>query len=372
MKNKFFPEINGNFGFGCMRLPVLDDNTINIPELKEMVDTFLDAGFNYFDTACQYHGGHSEQALKEALTSRYPREAYILADKLSPGTFQSEEEVRPQFEKQLKNCGVEYFDFLLMHAQTAPTFERYKKCRAFETAFALKKEGKVRHVGFSFHDKPEVLDQILNEYPEIEFVQIQFNYLDLNDPSIQSQACYDVCKKHGKPVFVMEPIRGGNLINLPKEATPILNEMNLSASELALRFAGTPDNIAVVLSGMSALRHIQDNTAIMKDFKPLPEEILKRTPEIASIIRKQYLIPCTACRYCVAGCPAGIAIPDIFACMNNKKLYNDFNANYYYKVVYTSPGHMASDCIGCGQCESVCTQYVPIRECLKQVALEFE
>lgn len=207
-------HIRKNFGFGCMRLP-MDGENVNIPETKQMVDAFLDAGFNYFDTAHGYLQGKSETALRECLTSRYPRERYILTDKLTANFFKTEADIRPFFESQLAACGVEYFDFYLMHAQGAGNYPHFRECHAYETAFRLKAEGKVRHVGISFHDTAEVLEQILTDYPDIEVVQIQFNYLDYDDPAVQSRRCYEVCRKHGKPVIVMEPVKGGNLVNLP-------------------------------------------------------------------------------------------------------------------------------------------------------------
>ena len=218
-------HIRKNFGFGCMRLP-MDGENVNIPETKQMVDAFLDAGFNYFDTAHGYLQGKSETALRECLTSRYPRERYILTDKLTANFFKTEADIRPFFESQLAACGVEYFDFYLMHAQGAGNYPHFRECHAYETAFRLKAEGKVRHVGISFHDTAEVLEQILTDYPDIEVVQIQFNYLDYDDPAVQSHRCYEVCRKHGKPVIVMEPVKGGNLVNLPEEAKAVMDGLH--------------------------------------------------------------------------------------------------------------------------------------------------
>ena len=217
-------RIKKNFGFGFMRLP-MQDGEVDIAETNRMVDAFLDAGFNYFDTAHGYLQGKSEKALKTCLTSRYLRDRYILTDKLTENFFKTEADIRPVFESQLEACGVDYFDFYLMHSQCSENYGHFKACRAYETAFALKEEGKIRHVGISFHGRPELLEQILTEYPAIEVVQIQFNYVDYDDPSVQSRKCYEVCRKFNKPVLVMEPVKGGNLVNLPKEARAVLDAL---------------------------------------------------------------------------------------------------------------------------------------------------
>ena len=368
----YFEQKKKNFGFGCMRLPMLGDE-VDIPQTKQMVDAFLDAGFNYFDTAHGYIQGKSETALKECLTSRYPRDRYILTDKLTNFFFKKEEDIRPFFESQLAACGVEYFDFYLMHAQGADNFRFFKSCRAYETAFELKAEGKVRHVGISFHDKAEVLEQILTEYPQIEVVQIQFNYVDYDDPAVESRKVYEVCRKYDKPVIVMEPVKGGNLVNLPEDAKAVLDALHGgSPASYAIRFAAGFEGMMMVLSGMSSLEQMRDNISFMQEFKPLNEEEMAAVNQVQEIFRSKNLIPCTACRYCTDGCPKQIRIPDLFAVMNTKQLYHDWNADYYYNVVHTSAGHKASDCIKCGKCEKACPQHLPIRELLVKVADEFE
>ena len=361
-----------NFGFGCMRLPMNGDE-VNLEETKQMVDAFLDAGFNYFDTAHGYIQGKSETALKACLTSRYPRDKYILTNKLSGGFFKTEADIRPLFESQLEACGVDYFDFYLMHSQGEGCYPHYKKCRAYETAFELKKEGKVRHVGISFHDRAEFLEQILTEYPEIEAVQIQFNYVDYDDLAVQSRRCYEVCRKYNKPVLVMEPVKGGNLVNLPEEAKAILENLHGgSPASYAIRFAAGFPGMMMVLSGMSSLRQMQDNISFMRDFKPLNEQEMEAIRQVQEIFKTKNLIPCTACRYCTDGCPQHISIPDLFAIMNTKQIHHDWNADYYYDDVYTGPGRKASDCLKCGKCEKVCPQHLPIRQLLENVAKEFE
>ena len=365
-------RIKKNFGFGCMRLPMIGEE-VDMEQTKRMVDTFLDRGFNYFDTAHGYIQGKSETALKTALTSRYPRERYILTDKLTDGFFKTQADIRPFFESQLEACGVDYFDFYLMHAQNETSFAHFKACRAYETAFQLKAEGKVRHVGISFHDRAEVLEQILTEYPQVEAVQIQFNYVDYEDLAVQSRRCYEVCRKFGKPVIVMEPVKGGSLVNLPEEAKKVLEDLHGgSPASYAIRFAAGFPGIRMVLSGMSDMEQMLDNTSFMADFQPLDDKEMAAIRKVQEIFRSKNLIPCTACRYCTDGCPQHISIPDLFAVMNTKQIHHDWNADYYYNEVHTAPGRRASDCLECGKCEKACPQHLPIRKLLKDVAKAFE
>lgn len=366
-----FDNVKKNFGFGCLRLP-MRDGEVDTAAFSRMVDAFLDAGFNYFDTARSYLDGKSETALKACLTSRHPRERYILTDKLTHGFFQTEADIRPLFESQLEACGVDYFDFYLMHAQNTQYFREFKACRAYETAFALKEEGKIRHVGISFHDRAEVLEQILNEYPQIEVVQIQFNYADYEDAAVESRKCYEVCVRHGKPVFVMEPVKGGVLANLPAEGKAILDALDGgSPASYAIRFAASFPGIRMVLSGMSNMEQLTDNLSFMRDFQPLNEAEMEAIGKVRDVFRSLNLIGCTACRYCVAGCPQNILIPELFGAMNAKRAYNDWNSGWYY-TVHTQDNGKASDCVQCGNCEQTCPQHLPIRSLLKQVAETFE
>ena len=361
---------NKKLGFGCMRLP-MKDGSPDHETFSRMVDIFIEAGFNYFDTAHGYHRGLSEVALRECLTSRYPRESYFLTDKLSDNFFSSNEEIRPFFESQLETLGVGYLDLYLMHAQDETNYKKYKKCRAYEEALALRDEGKIRHFGISFHDKADVLDMILTEYPQIEAVQIQFNYFDYEDASVQSKACYEVCRRHGKPVIVMEPVKGGSLARIPAGAEGIFPASGGSPASYALRFAASFEGIFMVLSGMSDIAMTEENVAMMKDFIPLTPEEFEMIDKMRGFYKAQNAIPCTSCRYCTERCPVGIPIPEIFSCLNSKDAFGSWNSNFYYNQ-HTESTAKASDCLGCGACEDACPQHLPVRELLERAVDVFE
>ena len=361
--NKYFPEIKKNFGFGCMRFPTVGDE-VDVPTVKQMVDTFLEAGFNYFDTAYFYHNGTSERVLKEVLTSRYPRESYVLTDKLAFNSFETAEDVIPVFEGQLEKCGVSYFDFYFYHAQNAQRHAAYKEKGIYEVGKALLAQGKFRHLGMSFHDSAEVLDEILTEHPEIEVVQLQLNYVDWMDPKVQSRACWEVCRKHGKPIMVMEPVKGGALANLPQKAVEKMT--GGSPASYALRFAAGCEDVVMVLSGMSDLAQVLDNIQTMKDFKPLSQEEMDMIDQVRTIYQGQNKVPCTACRYCTDGCPAGLDIPELFACLNDKR-QNVEGVQQRYEAQEAK----ADACVGCGRCETVCPQHLQIRQLLTDVAGAF-
>lgn len=360
--NMYFPEIMKNFGFGMMRLPMIDDE-VDIPQTTAMVDAFLASGFNYFDTAHPYIRGKSELAIRQCLTTRYPRDRYLLANKLSGGCVEKEEDILPFFQSQLEACGVDYFDFYLLHAVSEKQDLHFKKTHAYEVARQLKAQGRVRHLGFSFHDSAAFLDNFLSAHPEMEFVQIQFNYADYEDPGVESRKCYEVCRKHGKPVLIMEPVKGGSLINLPQEA---LDMMDASPASYAIRYAAGFEGVVMVLSGMSDMAQMEDNLSFMTNFVPLHQKEHQIIDHARTLYQSQHRIPCTACRYCTDGCPAAVPIPDIFALLNRKR-----TGEGQPDQDYASMSVHADACIECGKCEAECPQHLHIRRLLKEVAKVF-
>lgn len=356
-------------GFGCMRLPMLGgaEGTVDQQQFNQMVDLYMSAGFHYFDTAHVYIAGQSETALREGLVKRYPRDSFFLTDKLSGSCFQSEEAIRPFVEMQLQALGTDHLDLYLMHSQSGDVYEKFLSCNAYNVVRDLKKEGKIRHWGISFHDTPQVLEKILTEQPDIEVVQIQLNYLDWDSPSIQSGAVYEVCRKFNKPILVMEPVRGGALSDLPEEAQRVIDGLaGGSAASYALRYAAEKPGVKMVLSGMSTVEQMEDNIATMQDRRDLTEKEHAALMEVKAILRAQNAVPCTGCRYCVEGCPARIPIPDVFTAFNNKKREKE-GADEAYAAFENN----ASACLGCGQCEAECPQHLHIRELMEAVAKAF-
>ena len=357
-------------GFGCMRLPMIGEE-VDYNEFSKMIKYYLDNGFNYFDTAHGYIRGLSEKAIKDCLTTKYDRNLYTLTNKLTESYFNSKEDIIPFFKSQLDLCGVEYFDYYLMHAQNRENYKKFKKCDAYQIALDLKEQGYIKHVGISFHDTADILDMILTENPFIEFVQIQFNYLDYDSDTIQSKKCYDVCIKHNKQILIMEPVKGGKLVNLPDEGDKLVRNLNGgSNASYAIRFAASFKNVYMVLSGMSNMDQMIDNVSYMKEFKPLNDEEFETLAEVRNIIKGENLIECTACEYCLAGCPKKIQIPKLFAALNQHKRFKDWTLNSFYK--FATVDSKASDCIKCGKCEHICPQHLEIRKLLEEVAKTFE
>lgn len=361
-------------GFGLMRLPLTDANdkgSIDIEALKEMVDAFIEQGFTYFDTAWMYCAFKSENAVKEALTDRYPRDRYTLTTKLHASYLKTKEDRDRIFEEQRQKTGVEYFDYYLIHAIDQELYSIYNEMDCFNWLIEKKKQGFVKHIGFSYHDSAEFLDQVLTEHPEMEFVQLQMNYLDWESAEVQSRKCYEVASKHGKPVIVMEPVKGGTLADVPAEVRESFAAYHpdLSVPSWAIRFVASLDNVAMVLSGMSNMEQLMDNISYMKEFVPMNAEETELVHKAAEMIKDSIAIPCTGCSYCTEGCPMQIAIPDLFRVYNKSKRgeITDVEANEEYRQL-TESGGKARECLACGQCQVACPQHLEIINYLKDVA----
>ncbi len=361
-------------GFGLMRLPKKKgSNEIDVGQTSRMVDEYLAAGGKYFDTAYVYTG--SEEATRKALVERHPRDSFYLASKLNAAAFgaKNEQEAKNEIKVSLERSGAGYFDFYLLHGIDADNLANYDKYGIWEYMRKLKAEGLIRHYGFSFHDKPALLDEILTAHPDVEFVQLQVNYADWNDNGVQSRRCYEVAKKHGKPVVVMEPVKGGTLADPPGPVRKILKEANPEASfaSWAIRFVASLDDVMIVLSGMSNEEQMADNLSYMRDFKPLSASEQATINAARKALLSFDRIPCTACHYCTPGCPQGIHIPEIFAVMNEYKMYGELQRA---RMDYTwrPGGPRASECIQCGQCEGACPQHLPIISLLEEVVETLE
>ncbi len=359
-------------GFGLMRLPRKGEE-IDIEQTKEMVDLFLEAGFTYFDTAFVYTG--SEEATRQALVERHPRESYTLATKINAHMLAPDEEAcKQQFYTSLERTGAGYFDYYLLHALMENNYTKYDEYHIWDFVKELKEKGLVKNFGFSFHAGPELLDQLLTAHPEVDFVQLQINYADWENPSVQSRANYEVARKHNKPIVVMEPVKGGNLANPPKDIQKLLKAQNPEASfaSWAIRFVASQEGILSVLSGMSDVGQMKDNLSYMEHFKPLDSDeqaVIRKAQEILSGAKT---IPCTACHYCTEGCPMQIPIPEIFAAMNQQLGEGQrIKALDSYQKATEGKGK-ASDCIGCRQCEGACPQHLPITDYLETCKDELE
>ena len=363
----------GKLGFGFLRLPHLDANDISDVDLettKEMVDLFLQKGFRYFDTAYTYLNGKSEVCLREALVKRYPRESFMIADKLPCGILTGGKTAEEVFEEQLARCGVDYFDVYLLHGLDGEDAEFAEKQGCFSFLQQKKQEGKVRCIGFSFHDIADVLDCILTRHPEVDLVQIQLNYLDWNNEIIQSGDCYSVCRKHKKPIVVMEPVKGGTLANIPEEAATLFNGEH--PAHRAIRFAASQEGVSLVLSGMSTPEQVRENTGFMSAFKPLTQEETAVLPQAAEIIRNAVAIPCTGCAYCTEVCPVGIPIPQYFSLYNERDRdgWQVNTEDRYGALCQTYP--RANACIGCKKCEQKCPQKIRVAELMQKVSAAYD
>ena len=357
-------------GFGLMRLPE-NEGVIDLDQVSRMVDRYLEAGFNYFDTAYVYHGGRSETAAREALVKRHKRESFMLATKLPAWEIKKKEDIERIFQEQLDRTGAGYFDFYLLHSiEEGNNYDTYEKYDCFEWGLKKKEEGKIRHFGFSFHGSPELLEQVLDKHPEVEFVQIQLNYLDRTNPVVRSQRLYEILRDRKIPIMVMEPGRGGMLAKMSPEAEAKFKKArpDKSTASWALRFVGSLPGIMTILSGMSNEEQMEDNLNTFRSFEPLTDSEFQVINEVTEEVLSIPQIGCTACKYCCDGCPKGILIPDVFRTINTLRRYpDDWRSKNFYSGLVTRNGK-ASDCIACGQCESVCPQHLPIIELMKEAA----
>ena len=361
-------------GFGLMRLP-MKDKQIDIEQTKEMADLFLDSGFTYFDTAYGYADGKSEEAAKIAIVDRYPREKFQLATKLpawaGPATA---EEAKEMFNTSLKRTGAGYFDFYLLHNAGATRTKAFDDFGMWDYVLELKEKGLIRHAGFSFHDKADLLDELLTKHPEMEFVQLQINYADWENGNVEARKCYETAQKHSTPIVIMEPVKGGMLANPAPSVRAVFDEAGGGASyaSWAIRFAASLDGVITVLSGMSTIDQVRDNISYMKNFRPLDNKekaVIEKARKVLSAIPS---VPCTACEYCVSGCPNNIVIPKIFEMMNREMVFMDPQSARFGYSWETNFGGKASDCITCGHCEEVCPQQIRIMDLLKEAAAKYE
>lgn len=366
-------------GFGLMRLPLLnadDPTSIDIEQVKQMVDRFMERGFTYFDTAYPYHGGMSEVALREAVVRRYPRDRFTVTDKMPCWEIHSEEDLSRVFNEQLERCGVDYFDYYWLHCLNRTNVAIMDSYDGWGFIARMKAEGKIRHIGFSFHDDSALLAQLLEAHPEVEFVQLQINYLDWDSPTIESATCYDLCIRHGKPVIVMEPVKGGALAHVPEAVNKLFCDYNAEASPAswAVRYCASLPNVYMVLSGMSTPEQVEDNTGYMQDFVPLNADEQAIVARAGELIKQSIAIPCTACHYCTDGCPQHICIPEYFNIYNMLHQFGSKQmgvVSTYFATLRKTHG-VPSDCIECGQCEEHCPQHIDIIDSLKQVAQALE
>ena len=368
----YFGKETFKLGFGLMRLPKLPSGKIDIAQVSEMVDRFIAAGGTYFDTAFVYDNGESEAAARKALVERYPRESYTLCTKLCAWMqCHDEKSAKQQFFTSLERTGAGYFDYYLLHALQRGNYKKYDEYHIWDFVKEQKAKGLIKYYGFSFHADPELLEELLIAHPDVDFIQLQINYADWNNPGVASRECYEIARKHGVSITVMEPVKGGALANPPEGVQKIFRNADHDASmaSWAIRYVASMDGIITVLSGMSNLAQMDDNLSYMRDFKPLTETEQQLIREAQAELEKDNSIKCTACHYCVDGCPMNIAIPEIFAVKNNEQKKKSWDGGKQAYAIATHGKGTASQCLECGQCESACPQHLPVIELLKECVL---
>lgn len=368
-----------SYGFGAMRLPLKDETdveSVDFDKTQEMIDRSMGSDFNYFDTAYPYHNGKSEEALRKCLVERYPRDSYLLADKLPSFFLNNKEDMEKYFEEELKRCGVDYFDYYMLHNVSTWTLDALRQFDAYDFMKNLKKEGKVKHIGISLHDNAEILEEVLKEMPEIEFVQLQINYLDWENESIQAKQCYEIARKYGKEIIIMEPMKGGTLVDVPVEAENILKKHNpvLSIPGWALKYAMSLEGVSYVLSGTTTLEQLEDNLKTMENFKKITLEEKELLNNVVEIIKDAIEIPCTNCNYCLESCPENIPISKFFELYNIEKRLPSisFSPQQVYYRTYAMKTAKASECVYCEECVEKCPQHLEIPEYLEEVVELFE
>ena len=362
-------------GFGLMRLPLTNENLseVDLSQSIEMIDYYMQKGYNYFDTAYSYLKGNSEKTVRKALTERYPRDSFVLTSKMPIFNLKNEEDMERIFNEQLKRCGVDYFDYYLLHNVSSKHLEKFTKIDSFEFVKQKQREGKIRHIGISCHDNPEFLESILIKHPEVEVVQLQINYLDWNDKIINSCESYEIAKKYNKEIIIMEPLKGGSLTNLPKEALELINKKtDNSPLSLAFHFCLELDNIKVILSGMNSIDEVKENISVFNSFNSLNSKEKSLLVEVSEIINKHVKIKCTSCNYCLENCPQEINIPYFFRLYNSQKLLENAHSLSMYYNNFVSKNKRPSDCVECNNCLDICPQQIDIPLMLKLVSEEYE
>ena len=365
--------VKTKLGFGLMRLPY-KDGRIDAQELCKMVDEFLKHGYDYFDTAYMYCDGEAEKIVPEVLSSRYPRSAYRFATKLSSPTFETRDDMQKVFQTQLERTGVGYFDNYLLHSIGTPNIDKYEQTGAWDFISQMKSEGLVKHIGFSFHDKPETLDEVLTHHPEAEFVQLQVNYADWNSGNVRSRECCEVARRHNKPIIIMEPVKGGCLAAMSDEIRALLKskQPDMSIASWAIRFAASVEGAVTVLSGMSDLAQVKDNVSLFDSMKPLSQDELETIDRVNLMLSQTPTVPCTRCKYCVPQCPQSMNIPGIIGVLNLYDTYRNITREKNHYGMVTQNGSKASECLQCGLCEAQCPQKIEIIRQLQRAAQLFE